>query len=76
MPMPSIGEAKIQRILFQGQPGKKLPRLPISTNKLGIVVHLYNPSYMGGVSRRIAVRGWPGRKKQEIISVLRMREGE
>jgi hypothetical protein len=35
----------------------------ISTNKPGIVVHVYNPSYMAGVNRRQA----PG-KEHEILS--------
>jgi hypothetical protein len=30
--------------------------LPISTNKLDIMVYAYNPGYVGGIGRRIIVR--------------------
>jgi hypothetical protein len=35
-------------------------RLRISINKLGVVEHICNPSYAGGIGRRINIRGWPG----------------
>jgi hypothetical protein len=34
----------------------------ISTNKQSVVSHLYNSSYMGGVSRKITVKGQPPAK--------------
>jgi hypothetical protein len=38
--------------LFEASPGKKLET--ISTKQLGVVVHFFNPSYAGDISRRIA----------------------
>jgi hypothetical protein len=47
---------------FKASPGKKLATI-ISTNKLGIVSHTCNPSYTGGVGRRIVVPGQPWKAK-------------
>jgi hypothetical protein len=41
--------------------------IPISINKLGMVVRFYNASYTGGIGKRIAVGGHP-RQKHEILS--------
>jgi hypothetical protein len=38
----------------------------ISKNKLDVVVHIYNPNYTGGVSRRIKVKGQPRRKSSRL----------
>jgi hypothetical protein len=35
---------------------------PISPNKVVMIVHACNPSYMGGISRITAVRSWPWAK--------------
>jgi hypothetical protein len=51
---PSTLEVEIRRIKVLGQPGQKVSRTPISTNKLGMVCAC-NPSYMGGTGRRILV---------------------
>jgi hypothetical protein len=48
--IPATQEAKIKRILIQFKTslGKKVSETPpISMNKLGMVVHVYNPSYSG-----------------------------
>jgi hypothetical protein len=49
-------EAEIRRIKVQGQHGQKVSEAPISTNKLGMVVHLCNPNYTGDIGRRIVVQ--------------------
>jgi hypothetical protein len=59
--MPFI-PAEIGRIKVQGQPRQKVSETSISTSKLGVVVHICNPSYALGVGRRLAVRGQPGKK--------------
>jgi hypothetical protein len=33
--------------------------------RLGIVVHVYNPNYARGISRRIMVQGWSRQKASE-----------
>jgi hypothetical protein len=37
-------EAEIGKIMVWGQPGQKVCESPISTNKLGIVVHACHPA--------------------------------
>jgi hypothetical protein len=44
-----------RRITFQGQPRQKSYWDPVSTNKLGLVAHSWNPSSEGGI-------GWPWKK--------------
>jgi hypothetical protein len=52
----AIPEVDIGRIAVQGQPGQKVGETPpISTNKQGVEIHIYNPSYAGGL-RRIMVQ--------------------
>jgi hypothetical protein len=52
-----IQEAEIGRITVQGQPGQKVSEtLPTPKNKLGVVVHVCNPSHLGGIGRRIMVQ--------------------
>jgi hypothetical protein len=46
--IPAIYEAEMRRIMVQGQPGQKVSKTPISTYKMGIVVHICDPSYTGG----------------------------
>jgi hypothetical protein len=64
--IPASQEAKIKRIMDQGQPRQKIRKTPNSANKLGVVVYVYNATYTGGISRRISVPGWPGTKKQDL----------
>jgi hypothetical protein len=57
---PSYSRVINQEVEIQGlteaSPGKKSLRYPtILTNKLGVVVYIYNPSYTGGLGRRIKV---------------------
>jgi hypothetical protein len=54
--IPVVWEAEIRRIAIQGQPRQKVgePLLPILANKLGLVVHVCNPSYLA-LGRRITV---------------------
>jgi hypothetical protein len=40
---------------FEASLGKKVSEIPISTNKLVVVIHTDNHSYMGGIGRRIKV---------------------
>jgi hypothetical protein len=46
---PSLLKVEIGRMVHQGQPGEKVPRSPISTDKLGGVVFTYNSSFMAGL---------------------------
>jgi hypothetical protein len=54
--IPATWKVDIGKITVQGQPGHK-KQDPISTNKLSIVVHFCNPSFTGGIDRRISVQG-------------------
>jgi hypothetical protein len=56
--MPVIqlfGTWRLGRSRFKASPGKTVSKTSTSTNKLGMVVHTYNPSYIGGIDRRITV---------------------
>jgi hypothetical protein len=53
---PGTQEVEIRKIEVQDQPWQKLVRPHL--NKLDMVVHIYNSSYMGGISSRTAVLGW------------------
>jgi hypothetical protein len=49
MPVISVTqEVEIERITVQDQPGQKVRETPISINKLGVMVHICGPSYLGG----------------------------
>jgi hypothetical protein len=50
-------EVEIMKISISilGQPGQKISETPISTNRSDMVVHNYNPSYAGGLSRRVII---------------------
>lgn len=56
--IPDIWEAEIGELKFEASPRKKSQQDPISENKLSMMVHTCNPSNAGGISRRIAVKGW------------------
>jgi hypothetical protein len=62
--MPLSQEAEIGRILDQDHPGKKVR--PHLNNKLGMVVHIHDPSYIGGIGKRIVVPDWPEQKVRTI----------
>jgi hypothetical protein len=53
---------------FSASLGKKVTNTPVSTNKPGIGVHACNPSYSGGIGRRITVQGQPQAKILELLS--------
>jgi hypothetical protein len=48
-------EVEISRIMVESHPGQNNSKTPISTNKLGVVVSICGPSYVGGMGRRIMV---------------------
>jgi hypothetical protein len=50
-------EVEIRRIVVWGQPGANSEDLLLSTNKPGILVHTWNPSYVEGIGTRI-IWGW------------------
>jgi hypothetical protein len=53
-------EVEIGRIEVQDQPKKKISRTHLKKKK-NCVIHIHNPSYAGGVSRRIMVQIKPGK---------------
>jgi hypothetical protein len=55
--IPAMQGAEIWRTKAPGQPRQKVSKTPISTNKPGMVVHLFYPSYVRDASARILVRG-------------------
>jgi hypothetical protein len=56
MPVIPAPQRQDKRIMIQ-----KLAR-PYLKNKLYMVTHVYNPSYLGGGGRRTVVRSWSGEK--------------
>jgi hypothetical protein len=50
--IPVSWEAEIGKIMVQGQPEQNFSKiLSISTNMVGMVAHICNPSNEGGISR-------------------------
>jgi hypothetical protein len=45
---PSYSGPEIRMTVVGGQPSKKISETPISTNKLSVMVSVYNSSYAGG----------------------------
>jgi hypothetical protein len=56
----AIWKMEIDRTEFKASQAKSYQD-PISKNKLGIVVHVCNPSYSRGIGRRITVQVDPGK---------------
>jgi hypothetical protein len=54
--IPTTQEAEIGRTAVQSQPRQKVSRGPISANKVGVVVHVFNPSDMKGISKWLTVQ--------------------
>jgi hypothetical protein len=53
--IPASWKVEIRRISVQGQPRQKVSKTPISTNKLGVVVCVYDPSCARDKGRWIMV---------------------
>jgi hypothetical protein len=47
-------ETEIRRIV-EANPSKTLVRPPFQPISCGVLLHAYNPSYMGGIGRRVKV---------------------
>jgi hypothetical protein len=45
--IPATQEEEIRRLTVAGQPRQKVYKIPMSTNKIGVVGHACNPSYIG-----------------------------
>jgi hypothetical protein len=61
--IPAVRETEIGRILFKARPSeKKVVRFPSKTNKPGMAVGVWNPSYVGSIGKRITV---PGKLRQK-----------
>jgi hypothetical protein len=67
MPVISVAEAEIRRMKVQDQPGQKVIKTPISTNKLGLVAYACNPSHVGNVCWRLEAQAWPQTKMRDPI---------
>jgi hypothetical protein len=44
---------------FEASLGKKVSETPILINKLGVVVYICGPSYVGGIGKRINILAGP-----------------
>jgi hypothetical protein len=53
--IPATQEAEIGRLKFQGQSGKKLSRTLSQSISHCVLAHACDPSYTGGIGRRISV---------------------
>jgi hypothetical protein len=55
--IPDTQEMDFRRIKFQGQPRQKVGGLPSQpTSQKGMVAdRIYNPNYVGGISRKVTV---------------------
>jgi hypothetical protein len=54
------------RIAIQEKPGEKVCKTPVTTKRSYIVVHIYNPSCIGSVSRRVMVQASPSKNMRPI----------
>jgi hypothetical protein len=59
---PATREAEIEKITVQSQSGQNVNETPISTSKLGMVVHFYISQQYSRHSGRIVV---PGQQRQK-----------
>jgi hypothetical protein len=50
--------------------GQKVSETFISTNKLGVVAHICDSSYMGGINRKIKVSRWAQAKRRDPIQKI------
>jgi hypothetical protein len=57
----------MRRSQFEDQLGQKVIKTFISTNRTGKVACVYNPSYIGGIGRKIAIKGCSQVKMREAI---------
>jgi hypothetical protein len=64
--IPATQEVEIRRTVAWGQLGQEVSKT-FSTNRLGMAVHTYNPSYLGGIGRRITFWDAP-RQRHENLS--------
>jgi hypothetical protein len=48
---------------FKASLGEKVSKNPMSTNNLGVRIHICNSSYIRGVGRRIVAQGWSRQKE-------------
>jgi hypothetical protein len=53
--IPATWKADMGRVAVRGQPRQKVSNTPVSTIKLDTVVHIYIPSYIGSIGRRVMV---------------------
>jgi hypothetical protein len=64
----SAREAETQRIMVTDQLGQKVSKTSISTNKLGVLLHICSPTYVGDGGRRITIQGpGPGQKREALF---------
>jgi hypothetical protein len=63
----AIWEAEIRRTAVQSQLGQKVCKTLFQRiSWVGVVVCACNPSYIGGIGRKITVSGWPGQKHETL----------
>jgi hypothetical protein len=62
-----LGRQRLGGLQFKVCPDKKLVD-PISTIKLSVVEYIYDPSYWGGVKRRIVVQAGPGKNVRSCMN--------
>jgi hypothetical protein len=55
--------------------GKKSARPPILTNKLGMLGYVCNPSYIGCISRKVTIQGWPSKNARPYLRSKTKRAG-
>jgi hypothetical protein len=55
--IPATHKTEIRKIVVQNQLKQKVSKIPISTNKLGIMVPSCHPSRTEAVSRKIIILG-------------------
>jgi hypothetical protein len=60
--IPAIQEVETRKTEVQGQPRQKISETPSQTSKSVIAVCVYNPNYMGGTGKRVAIHGQPQAK--------------
>jgi hypothetical protein len=57
----------VGRLWVKGSPKLNAGEFLSQKDKLGIAVHTYNPSYMGGRSRRIKVQSCPRERSKTLL---------
>jgi hypothetical protein len=72
---PSDSEAESGRITVGGQPGQKVSGTLSQQVSWAVLVHISNPTYVGGTGKRIALITWPRKNTRPYLKNNQSKRG-